>query len=136
MARPRAIRGEVETRLLEALGAGSPIRIACAYAGIAESTYYDAAKRNSEFAEKATRARATAAVRNLELIQRAAPDDWRAAAKALELMFPEDFSPRLRQQVEHTGKDGGAIEITAVREQVASRIARLAAALTEGEAAG
>lgn len=107
MARPRAIQGEVEKRLLEALGVGAPIRIACGHAGIAESVYYDEVKRNAEFAERATRARHQAAIRNLALIQKAAPEDWRAAAKFLELTFPDDFGRR----IEVTGAAGGPVKV-------------------------
>lgn len=106
--RPRAIQGPVEERLLQALEAGSPIRLACAYAGCAPSTYFATCNADAEFAERATRARASAAMRNLALLQQAAPSDWRAAAKALELMFPEDFN---RGRVELTGVEGGPVRI-------------------------
>lgn len=109
MSRPRAIQpsGEVEKRLLEALGVGAPIRIACGHAGIDEATYYRECERNSEFCEKATRARHDAAIRNLALIQVASKKDWRAAAKFLELTFPDDFGRR----IEVSGPSGGPVEV-------------------------
>ena len=115
---------DAEKRLLQALEAGAPIRLACAFAGIHRDTYYAQRERDADFAERADRARAAAAIRNLALIQQAAPQDWRAAKEALILSFPEDFGKQ-RVEVEHSGPAGGPIQIDA-RELLLSRLAQLA----------
>ncbi len=110
MPRPRAIQGEVEKRLLEALGKGAPIRIACGYASCGTETYYQECERNPAFKERAIRARHEAVVNALSQIKLAGHEDWRAAAKFVELSFPEDFA---RQRVEVSGPDGGAVKVAA-----------------------
>lgn len=40
------------------------------------------------------------------------PADWRAAAWWLERRYPDEYG---RQRIEHTGKDGGPIEIVPVK---------------------
>jgi hypothetical protein len=98
MGRARVIQGEVQKRLLEALGKGAPIRIACGYAGVHADTYFEECKRNPDFADRATRARHGRAVRSLDEIWKAGNTmDWRAHAKYLELTFPDEFN---RQRVE------------------------------------
>ena len=107
---PRAIQpgGEVEQRLIQALEAGAPIAVACGYAGVSPSTYYKHCNEDSGFSDRATRARMSAAIRNLALIQKAAADDWRAASEALKLMFPEHFG---KNRIEVTGDEGGPVKI-------------------------
>src|SRR5215831_10450469 len=107
--RPRKIQGEVERRLLKALSNGAPIRIACGAAGVAQSVYFDECQRNPEFAKQATRARDEAAAEMLELIKVAGKEDWRAAAKFIELSHPRDFNV---QRHEVTGAEGGPVEFT------------------------
>lgn len=66
-------------------------------------------------------------------------DVWRSLTKqcirgdvsAMKLFF--ELKGRYRQKVEHTGKDGGPIEVTSPREQLASRIASLASRNGTGE---
>ena len=109
MPRPRAVQGEVEKRLLEALAKGAPIRIACAYAGCSHEAYYSECERNPDFAERAIRARTERAVKSLDAIWKAGDQDWRAHGKYLELTFPEDFSRRL----ELSGPQGGPVKVSA-----------------------
>ena len=109
MPRPRAIQGEVEKRLLEALERGAPIRIACQYAGINPDTYYATVRDDPEFSEKATRARTQRAVESLDAIWTAGAEDWRAHAKYLELTFPDEFGRRL----EVSGPGGGPVKVAA-----------------------
>lgn len=95
--RKRVIQGEVEERLLGALTSGLTIRLACQYAGIAVSTYFEECERNPEFSDRATRARFTHLPKALDQIREAGKVDWKAAAKFVELIAPEDFA---RQRVE------------------------------------
>ena len=106
MARPRAIQGEVEKALLNALTDCPNIAIACASVGIDPSVYYDEVKRNAEFAEKAHRARTRKAIRAMANIHTAGKQDWRASQAWLQLAFPEQYS---RQRLEVSGPGGGPI---------------------------
>jgi hypothetical protein len=111
MSRPLALQegGDDEQRLLQALQAGAPIRLACQFAGVHRDTYYEAVKRRPELAQQAEQARAQAALRNLALVQQAGAEDWRAAAEALKLMFPELFG---KNRIEVTGAEGGPVATT------------------------
>ena len=107
MGRPRAIQGDVEKRLLEALESGLTIRLACAYAGISDETYREECHRNPGFAGAATRARLTHLPKALDQIRQAGRGDWRAAAKFAEMIAPDDFGRR----IEVTGAAGGPVKV-------------------------
>lgn len=93
----------------------------------------------AEFFCTVTRAEAQALMRNLALVQTAAqerpeavyrqddsgqvvrdpvtgepmkmqPGDWRAAAKFVEMRFPDTWGQR-KQKLEHTGADGGPVQV-------------------------
>jgi hypothetical protein len=128
MPRPRAITEDVEKLLLQALEAGSPIRLACQYAGIGHETFYAELKRNPDISDRVSRARAKAAIRNLALIQQAAPTDWRAAKEALLLSFPEYFG---KQRVEVSGPDGEPVATKTTLEIDPDHIAAALRALVE-----
>lgn len=108
MGRPRKIQGEVEKRLLEALESGLTIRLACVYAGISDETYREECHRNPGFAGAATRARLKHLPKALDQVREAGREDWRAAAKFVELIAPDDFG---RQRIELSGPSGGPVEV-------------------------
>ena len=95
--------------------------IVCQYLGIHESTYYDWINRGkddeqsgertlySEFSKAIKSAEAEAEVRNVAIIQKAAKDTWQAAAWYLERKHKSRWSAM--HQMEHSGKDGGAIKV-------------------------
>ena len=124
MARPRAIQGEVEKRLLEALASGLTIRLACQFAGIGEATWFEEVKRNPEFLEKATRARLKHLPVALDQIRNAGKDDFRAAKAWVEMVYRDDYGRRL----EVTGAQGEAVkvEVADARERLFARLERLA----------
>ena len=95
---------ELTDKICEALRAGNYIETACEFAGIVPATYYrwiadsekpDAGVLLVEFREAVKKARATAEVRNVALIQQAAqdPNKWQASAWWLERQCREDFAP-------------------------------------------
>ena len=51
MARKRAIQGEAEGQLLDALRAGAFVREAAEHAGVGERTVYDEMERNPQFSQ-------------------------------------------------------------------------------------
>jgi hypothetical protein len=110
LGRPSKLTPDTEARILGAIRCGAPNKVACAAAGIGESTLYqwlDKAEElpvsdYAEFAESLTRARQEGIAARLAIIQKAAGTDWRAAAWLLERDLPDIFSLKFR--VEHTAK--------------------------------
>jgi hypothetical protein len=82
---------QIRERLAHAFSVGCPITIACDYAGIAEGTFHKWCAQNDDFKAWATHARNEATVYSLEMVRRAAPEDWRAAAELLRLTRPQTF---------------------------------------------
>ena len=109
MGRPRAIQGEIERRLLEALERGLTIKLACQYAGVSQDAWERKRNSDADFAERATRARLKHLPEALDLIRRHANDDWRAAKAFIDLVAPDDYS---RQRLEITGQDGAPLKFT------------------------
>ena len=106
--------------LLQALTAGNYIDVACSFAGIAPSTVYRwlergrAERASQEFGNKPNRkelpyldlcelvekARATAVLRNMTIIQTAANNgQWQAAAWWLERSMPNQYGRRIQAEV-------------------------------------
>ena len=108
--RPRAIQGEVEQALLEALAAGLTIRLACELVGISHETYRAECERNPAFAAEAKRARLRHLPEALKRIRQVGlAEDWRAIKAWVELAFPDDFGRRLQV----SGPEGGPLKVTA-----------------------
>lgn len=115
MGRPSKLTPERLKRIVDAIRAGNYVETAAEYAGIGKTTFYrwmeqgEKASRGiyRDFRDAVMRARAEAEARNIALIQKAAPDDWRAAAWWLERAFPDRWGSR--QKLEHSGPDGAPI---------------------------
>ena len=105
MGRPRAIQGEVEKRLLEALEDGTPVRLACEYAGISPTTYTAELERNPTFAAHVRATRVKHLPKALNDIRTDA--DWRAKQAWVQMNFPDDYGRR----VEITGAEGGPVKV-------------------------
>lgn len=103
------------------LRAGNYASTVCSYLGIHESTWYRWMEEGKEaksgikkeFCEAIKRAETTAEIRNVNLIQKAAEEDWRAAMTYLERKFPDRWGrkERVEAKIQHSGKDGGAIQM-------------------------
>ena len=108
LGRPSKLTPDTELRILNAIRCGAPNKVACAAAGICEETLYAWLRRaeddpDSDYAEFSaclTRARQEGIAARLAIIQKAAGQDWRAAAWLLERDLPEVFSLKFR--VEHS----------------------------------
>jgi hypothetical protein len=114
MGRPTKLTPELQEELLKALRGGAYVEDACGYVGIHKDTFYEWMRRGadgddlySEFSDAVEKARATAVVRNIALLQKAAEDSWQAAAWWLERTRPNQYGRRTNI----AGPDGGAIEI-------------------------
>lgn len=183
--RRSALTPDVESRLLDAVTGGVPLVQAAAFAGVHPSTFHrwmqraeeEQARRDAglppadaetpfvQLAEKVTRARATAAVRSVAVLQKAAqggyktrertrtfrdadgrrvtetevdyaPPEWRASAWLLERSYRE-FSKA--HAVELAGPGGGPLQVeqrtTVDVTDLAARLQALAARRPELETA-
>lgn len=98
---------DVTQRIVQALELGATHDLACGYAGISPSTFYDWMAKRPEFSETVNAAQGRAAVKWLAKIEQAASDGtWQAAAWKLERRHPQDYGRRVH---EVQGRDGGPI---------------------------
>lgn len=102
--------------IIEALRAGNWQSVACEFAGVSTTAYYDTLRAAeapdapawmTEFTDELKRVRAEAEVRNVQLIQQAAqlPQHWTAAAWFLERSWPDRWARNRFLQVEVTHYD-------------------------------
>lgn len=117
---------EMQQRIVDAITAGNYLDTAASYAGIARSTLHDWLKRGrakeaeepfASFVAAVDEAMGKAETRFVALIAEAAKTTWTAGAWWLERRYPERWGRRDR--VEHTGKDGGPIEVKGSPAEVA-----------------
>ena len=98
--RPSILTPDVQRRLCEAVAAGNTRHDAAEYAGIGESTLrrwlaQGRHRRSGKFRAllaAVKKAEADAVVRNVAIIQKAAPKSWQAAAWWLERKRAKDWS--------------------------------------------
>jgi hypothetical protein len=109
MARNTKLNDETHARLKQAIGLGATYELACAYAGINQSTFYRWLSTNEEFRKSIKASEGAGAVELLGRIKKEAKEgSWQAAAWLLERRYPEMYG---RNRLELTGANGGAIEI-------------------------
>lgn len=108
MGRPSLLSDEVQARLVEAFNLGQvSIATACAYAGIAERTYYvwmakgrEGQEPYEQFMQAIEKARADAVMINLAVIRKAAQaGHWQAAAWWLERVLPAQYGRKTQVEV-------------------------------------
>lgn len=120
MARPTKLTGDVQERICNALRAGNYQETAAQYAGISAKTFYEWMKRGEsddeseqiyrEFREAVESAKASAEVRDVALIDRAAHDgSWQAAAWKLERKYPHRWGRVHRTEI--SGPEGKPLHV-------------------------
>jgi transposase len=120
VGRKSKLNPEVRERLLTAIGKGATYELACKYAGITYQTFLNwkqnAAEQESgaffELFEDISKAEGEAAFKWLDLLDRHSEADPKWAAWKLERRYPDEYG---RTRIEHTGKDGGPINIKAYK---------------------
>lgn len=120
---------EIQEQIVKYIEAGSYAKYACNAVGICEWTYYNWIKRGdkaleledkggnvplpekkfSQFSQSIKKAVATAVIRNILIIQKAAPKTWQAAAWWLERTHYKDYG--VKKQIGGTGDEPIKIEI-------------------------
>ena len=102
--------------------AGNYACVVANYLGIGESTWYrwlsegEQAKSGlkREVWEAIKKAEAVPEIRNVNIIQQAAEENWQAAMTYLQRRFPERWGRRdfqVNGEIQHTGKDGDSISV-------------------------
>jgi len=128
-------------KLLKAIRVGNDKKVACALAGISETTLYRwlelSKKRGAraelrEFRESLERAEAEAEVLKVSRIAQAADNGrWQAAAWWLERKYPERWGQQTKIRAEVSGPNGEPIAINI--EEARKAVLQI---LTEGESDG
>ena len=99
--RNTVITPQVIETLVEALKAGATHEIACQYAGIGKTAFYQRLSKDAEFAEIIGNAEGRGAIRHLANINKLAlgtdelAPDWKASAWILERRYPEMYGRRV-----------------------------------------
>jgi transposase len=123
MARPRKteIDADIQAKIFAAIKLGSTYELAAQYAGISYRTlrnWITRAEAEEEgfihFLQALKEAEGAGAFKLLTKINTAADDgSWQAAAWILERRYPNEYG---KQRIEHSGVDGGPLQIKLVRE--------------------
>ena len=146
--RPRAITEAQEREIAAAVTAGCPVEVAAVSAGVPASTFWRWMQLGREEAARVADggrpdptkadylglfhavddAVARSERRLVTMWSAAAQSDWRAARDLLARRFPERWAPRERR--EHTGVDGGPIQVAATtlaeaRQAAAAKLAEV-----------
>src|SRR2546421_10078481 len=104
---------EIVEEICKAVREGSSQKDAAILAGIAEATFYEWKNTKPEFAKPLEKAELECKNRNIKIIQKAAITTWQAAAWLLERRYFSEYA--LKQQFEHSGKNGEAFPFVIVR---------------------
>lgn len=100
MARKTKYTPETVTKLIKALTIGATHELACGFAGVAPSTFYEWMQAKPEFAEQVKAAEGAGAVGWLLKIEAAANDgNWQAAAWKLERRYPRQYGRTVQEHV-------------------------------------
>ncbi len=101
--RPTKITDEVLRKLKDAFLRGASNSLACIYAGLAESTFYDYCNENERFSEEKEGWKKRPSMKALDIINKSLQEeDINTAKWYAERKMKEEFSLR----TEKTGKDG------------------------------
>jgi hypothetical protein len=148
LGRPTALTPEVHARIVEAVETGATYELAASYGGVSYVTLNNWRNRGQaeldrvannprasirkneqpfvDFFNAIKNAEGKAAMKWLQMIDDAMPENWQAAAWKLERRYPDDYGRR----TELTGKGGGPVEVDVsdARDAIQRRLAGLAAA--------
>jgi transposase len=135
IGRPTKLNDELREVIAGQLRAGNYIETAAAFAGVSKVTLYDWIRRGKrelqrveanprakvrkeeapfvDFLNAVERAQAEAEAEDVDILRRAARDDWKAAAWRLERKFPDKWGrkDRLAAELEHAGNVGLTIAV-------------------------
>src|SRR5690242_489823 len=100
--RPSKRTPETETRILDGVAKGLPLKAAAALAGVGETTLHDWRRADPAFDQAVARAEALSIAEHAETIRGASKSDWKASSWWLERRHADLFAPpavQFHQQV-------------------------------------
>ena len=126
--RPGKLTADTQKRITDAIRVGATYELAAQYGGIAYNTFNEWMKagagansgKHREFYEAVKSAEGEAAIKWLAVIDKAALDQWQAAAWKLERRYPREYG---RQVHEVSGPNGGPIQTEQVFDHTAATAA-------------
>ncbi|MBX2987871.1 MAG: hypothetical protein KF802_08225 [Bdellovibrionaceae bacterium] len=132
---PKLTEQLIET-IAQAIRVGAYVETAVALAGVSKDSFYrwlrqaesdDSTPLTVKLSDAVKKALAESEKRDLDVIDKAAQEgEWTAAAWRLERKFPNKWGRQSKVQLEHTGMDGGPIEIQSMTEdEMETRIEKL-----------
>lgn len=132
---PKLTEELIET-IAQAIRVGAYVETAVALAGVSKDSFYrwlrqadsdDSTLMTVKLSDAVKKALAESEKRDLDVIDKAAQSgEWTAAAWRLERKFPNKWGRQSKVQLEHTGMDGGPIEIQSMTEnEMETRIEKL-----------
>ncbi len=121
--RPSKLTAETKDKLIKAISAGNYYEASCQFAGITYSTFRNWMNEGEqategeyfEFFDTIRRAEAQAEIRMVQEWQKHIPNSYQAVATFMERRYPDRWGRKYRMSLEHTGKDGGEININIKR---------------------
>lgn len=125
----------IET-IAQAIRVGAYVETAVALAGVSKDSFYrwlrqaesdESNDMTIKLSDAVKKALAESEKRDLDVIDKAAQEgEWTAAAWRLERKFPNKWGRQSKVQLEHTGMDGGPIELQSMTEnEMETRIEQL-----------
>lgn len=132
---PKLTEQLIET-IAQAIRVGAYVETAVALAGVSKDSFYrwlrqaesdDSTLLTVKLSDAVKKTLAESEKRDLDVIDKAAQEgEWTAAAWRLERKFPNKWGRQSKVQLEHTGMDGGPIEIQSMTEdEMETRIEKL-----------
>jgi hypothetical protein len=134
--RPTKMTPEAQDAIVRALMNGNFRSTACKYAGVSYRAFKDwlaMGKRYPKgkfgrFRRAVLDAESKAEIRAVTLLMKAAENDPKHAAWWLAHRHNARWADKTRVRAEHTGKNGGPIQVTDARDKLAEKLAGLLAA--------
>lgn len=131
--RPTKMTPEAQAKIVEALESGNFRVTACKSAGVSMRTFNDwlllGKKRPrgkfGRFRHAVLDAESKAEIRAVKLLMAASENDPKHAAWWLSHRHNERWADKTRVRAEHTGKNGGPIEVSDARAKLAEKLSAL-----------
>ena len=116
--RPSKLTAESQKRITDAIRVGATYELAAQYGGVAYNTFNEWMKAGAaassgklrEFYDAVKGAEGDAAIKWLAVIDKAALEQWQAAAWKLERRYPREYGRQIVQN-EVSGPDGGELRV-------------------------
>jgi len=131
--RPTHLTKEIQDIICRALENGNFRSVAAASAGVPLRTFNQWMKNGDDetdekyvaFRLAVIHAEKRAEIKAVEMIMQKAAEDPKHAQWWLAHRFPERWAERYRGRIEHTGKNGGPIQVTDARDKLIEKLSSI-----------